>query len=136
MTEVALFYKIDAEPGFGLTICRDDEIDGAVREALFGKGDITAENATEIRETAAELLTSGRVDFEDGWLDLRNGMADAIAFVVERLNEARDDERFSDQRRADEQVRANASVIRYGQLRQALIEALGDKAAVVLAVAN
>jgi hypothetical protein len=78
MTEVALFFKIDNEPRFGVTICDDRVLDEAVHGAMFS-GAPTEAQMEEVREVLGDLRTHGRVDFEDGWLELRRAMTPALS---------------------------------------------------------
>src|SRR5581483_6771344 len=86
----ALFYSIDAEPKFAVTLCRDSTLFDAVRGTIFPvDGDLSQEQHDEITGHVRELRASGGVDFEDGWLALRVGMADVVAFLMEKVKDAR-----------------------------------------------
>ena len=60
-------------------------------------------------------------------------MADVTAFLMEKLKEAKEEERYADGERYKELVRREEAETRFRGLQLALIDALGDK---VLDLAN
>ena len=122
---LALFYSIDDEPKFAAKLCAEATLHAAVHSVLFcGKPE--PGQAAESLEIARELATSGSWGFEDGWLELRKGMAPTIAFLAEKVKEARADMRCEGESRFKEMKRADEMTARYVTLAAALRGALGD----------
>jgi hypothetical protein len=132
---VALFYSVDTNPRFAVKFCNPDSLRAAVEGVMFF-GPLTAENHEELELLMEGLLTNGAIDFEDGWLCLRTGITDAVAFVMDKINQAMADALFEDRRRYEQMKRAEAAEAKYSALRDMLKSALGDNAAAVLAVAS
>lgn len=125
---LALFYSMDDDPKFGVLFCAAERLQATVQSVMFpGPDDLTPPNAKEECERlAAELRQSGSVSFEDGWLELRTGLQDAVAFMMEKVKDARADERYADQQRADEHRRLQDVATKYAALCVSLQAALGE----------
>lgn len=136
---MALFYSMDGPPGFGVTPTTLAGLDQAVRKALFlplpGQV-LDSDQLAEVRHAADALRESGNIAFEDGWLRLCTGLTEITAFFMEKLADAKAEERYADERRYEEMKRADALAAKYAALRDALITAFGDKAPGVLALAQ
>ena len=133
---MTLFAKSDAEPGFYAVHCRRETLFDAVKEALHGPN---AKDSQEIRdevETCIDtLLERGDDNFEDGWLSLRIGYTDSVAFAIQKAADARADEKWSDGERYKQHLRAEDARDRYEKLREALIDALGPQADTLISLA-
>jgi hypothetical protein len=133
---MAVLYNIDDAPGFGLTLCNEQSLVGAVHAALFGAAVPTPESAREVTAVAEQLRESGSVDFEDSWIMLRVGMAGVVAYLMERLDEAKAEERFADQERAEAHRKAGEANSKYTDLCAVLSAAIGDKFAPLVSLAE
>lgn len=123
---MALFYSIDGNPKFGVKLCHERGLFDAVRLVMFARD--AEEDREEINGYVKQLRESGGVDFEDGWLSLRVGMADVVAFLMSKIVEAKAEERYADNERFNELKRREEAETRYAALRAVLLDALGDKA--------
>ena len=128
---MAVFWSIDVDPGFAMSLCSDASLFDTVHRALFGEP--TAETRTEALGTVEALREHGGVDFEDGWIVLKTGMLDVTAFLMEKVAANKAEERWADQQRFEEMKRRAVAESAYGLLREALRDALGDKAAEIAA---
>jgi hypothetical protein len=129
---MAVFSQIDVDPGFAVKLCNDVTLFSAVHDALF-VGAPDDDTRAETADVVAKLRDVGDVAFEDGWISLRVGMTDVTAFLMEKLKEAKDEERWADRQRFNELKAKEEAEGRYALLRQALVDALGDKAAEIAA---
>lgn len=75
------------------------------------------------------LRESGDVAFEDGWISLRIGMAAVTTFLLQKVDEAKAEERHADKLRFEEMKKRDEVTTRFMALRQALVDALGDRVA-------
>lgn len=136
---MALFCSIDGPPGFSVILTTAAGLNRAASEALFlpSPGHVLgSDQLAEVRHAADALRESGNLAFEDGWLRLCTGLTEITAFFMEKLADAKAEERYADERRYEEMKRADASAAKYAALRDALITAFGDKAPGVLALAK
>jgi len=124
---MALFFKIDSDPGFGLKLCSDVSLFAAVHSAMFTRAP-DDDSRAEVADVVAKLRDDGNVGFEDGWISLRTGMADVTALLMEKVAEAKEEERWADNQRFEEHKRRDAAETKYAALCHALREALGDRA--------
>ncbi len=125
---MALFASCDADPGFVVELCTDDDLRDAIARA-FGveAGDIPGTDmAREIDESAAWLREHGDLTFEDGWMVLAKGFMPTVEFLMVKVRALAADVRCEDERRFAEYQRANAAEERYRQLAGALAMALGS----------
>lgn len=131
---MALFFSIDDDPKFGLKLCNDETLRDAVVSAMYL--DPAAADQEEVDRIVATLQgEEAGLDFEDGWLKLAVGMNEVTEFLMEKVKEAIAEERWSDEQRFKELQRREEAEGRYGLLRKALIEALGDQVPTVLSAA-
>lgn len=93
------------------------------------------QSRNEVAQIVTALRESGSMDFEDGWIQLRVGMNDTVAFLMEKVGEAKREERYADQQRFEELKRREKIDGKYAVLRSALRDALGDKATEIAAAA-
>lgn len=131
---MAVFFSCDVDPGFYVKLCNDGSLLDTVHGGMFMK-EQDAETREEVAGIVQALRESGRMAFEDGWIDLRIGMADVTAFIMEKMKEAKDEEHFADKQRYDELRRREETEGRYELLRQALTDALGPRAPEIAAKA-
>lgn len=127
---MAVFSKIDVDPGFAVKLCNDLTLFSAVHDAMF----ITLpddDSRAETQTVVDALREAGDVAFEDGWISLRVGMTAVTAFLMEKLKEAKDEERWADEQRYKELKAKQEAEGRYALLRQALVQALGDNTAAI-----
>src|SRR5580704_2168684 len=127
---MAIFYKIDVDPGFAMSLCSDVSLFNAVHRSMYGNNPPDPESRAEVVDIIEKLREGGSVGdvgFEDGWISLRVGMAEVTAFLMEKLGEAKQEERWADKQRYEELKAKEAAETRYALLSQALVEALGDK---------
>jgi hypothetical protein len=127
---MAIFYKIDVDPGFAMSLCSDASLFNAVHRSMYGNNAPDSESRAEVVGIIEKLREGGNVGdvgFEDGWISLRIGMADVTAFLMEKLGEAKQEERWADKQRYEELKAKEATKEKYALLRQALVDALGDK---------
>jgi hypothetical protein len=122
----ALFFSIDSDPGFGIKLCNDATLRLAVHEVLYGNRAPDADTRPDVAETV-ELREDGDVVFEEGWLKLRLGMKAVTDLLMDMVVEIKLDEHFADKRRFEECKRREEAETKYALLRQALVDALGDK---------
>lgn len=136
---MALFCSIDGPPGFSVILTTAAVLNRAVSEALFlplpGRV-LDSDQLAEVRHAADALRESGSLAFEDGWLRLCTGLTEITAFFMEKLADAKAEEKYADKRRYEEMKRADALAAKYAALRDALITAFGDNAPGVLALAQ
>jgi len=133
---LAIFHKIDVDPGFAVMLCTDASLQATINVALYASTEAPdADCRAEAAEVMAELRQNGDVTWEDGWISLRVGLADVTSFVMEKMKEAREEERWADRQRYEELKKREDAETRYALLRQALADALGDKAAEIAKVA-
>lgn len=125
-TPMTFFSKIDCDPGFSIKLCNEASLFETVRGALFF-GVTDSEQTIEVAETVEQLKVGRDVAFEDGWMSLRIGMADVTAYLMQKITEAKEEERYADGQRYKELEARRETELRYTILRQALIEALGDR---------
>jgi ATP-dependent Zn protease len=129
---MAVFCKTDTDPGFAMHLCSDATLFSTVHNVMFMKpaGD---ESRMEVQEIVDKLRegnsSAGDVAFEDGWISLRVGMAEVTAFLMAKIKDAIEEERYADNQRFLEMRRRELAEGKYALLRQALVEALGDNAA-------
>lgn len=123
----AVFFSIDSDPGFGIRLCNDATLFSAVHQTVFNKAP-DDESRDEVVDIVEALRATGGFDFEDGWIALRIGMAAVTEFLMEKVVEFKLDEHFADKRRFEELKKREAAEERYALLRQALVDALGEKA--------
>lgn len=124
---MVVFFSCDVDPGFYAKLCNDGSLLDTVHGGMFMK-EQDAETREEVAGIVQVLRESGHMAFEDGWIDLRIGMSDVTAFIMEKMKEAKDEERFADKQRYDEMKRREETEGRYELLRQALADALGPRA--------
>jgi hypothetical protein len=127
---MAIFWKVDVDPGFAMKLCNDVSLFDAVHGTMF-VGPQDAESRVEVAGIVERLRESGNIEFEDGWIMLRSGLANITGFLMDQIVEAREDERDADKQRFEELRRREAAEEKYALLRQALVEALGDNGAVL-----
>ncbi|SDC07487.1 hypothetical protein SAMN05216337_1001191 [Bradyrhizobium brasilense] len=132
---MAIFYKIDADPGFAIKLCSDATLFDAVNRSIF-IGEPEPDQREEVQAAVDELRASGEVTFEDGWISLRVGMAEVTAFLMEQIGEIKLEEHWADKQRFEELKKREEAEGRYELLRQALVDALGDKVAGIAGKAN
>lgn len=125
-TPIALFAKIDADPGFSIKLCNEASLFQSVQESLFW-GPINSEQLIEVAETVDKLKEGGDIAFEDGWMSLRIGMNAVTAFLMQKIKEAKEEERYADEQRYKELVARGQAEGRFRSLQHALIDAIGDK---------
>ncbi len=129
---LAVFFSADADPGFIVKLCNDASLFDTVHCGMFMPG--TPQDADTREEVAGivdKLREGGDIAFEQGWVSLRIGLADATAFLMEKLGEAKQEERYADKQRYEELKRREAAEDKYEILRGALVLALGDKVAML-----
>lgn len=131
---MAVFFSMDVDPGFYVKLCNEGSLLSTVLNGLFMR-EPDEEGKAEAKRVADELRESGSVDFEDGWIALRVGMAEVTAFLMEKIGAAKQDERWSDQERYKELKAREAAETRFVALRAALLDALGGDAPKVVAAA-
>jgi hypothetical protein len=127
---MAIFYKIDVDPGFAMSLCSDVSLFNAVHRSMYGSNPPDPESRAEVVGVVEKLREGGNVGdvgFEDGWISLRVGMAEVTAFLMEKLGEAKQEERWADKQRYDMMKAREEVQTKYALLCQALVEALGDK---------
>lgn len=126
---MALFYSMDHGLKFGCQVCNETTLLETVHGVMFvlAAGEtMSIEQEAECKRYVQGLRESGSISFEDGWLELRVGLLDALAFVIERADEQRKEAEWSDQQRAEEYRRANEIAAKYAGLCTALRNALGE----------
>lgn len=131
---MAIYYKIDVDPGFAMKLCSDVTLFDAVNRSMF-LGEPEPDQREEVQAAVDQLRASGEVNFEDGWISLRIGMADVTAYLMAQIAEIKAEESFADKQRFEELKKREEAEGRYELLRQALVDALGDKAAGVVGAA-
>lgn len=124
---MAVFFSMDAEPRWYVKLCNDATLFEAVHSGLW-MDEPTEQSRTEVDGIIETLRETGSVDFEDGWVQMRIGTAAIVEWLVEKAKEAKSEEAYADQQRSQELKRRKAAEERYDLLRQALSDALGDKA--------
>lgn len=134
---MVLFAKDDSDVGFYAVPCTQKTLQQSVLAATFGPlhSQFPAYSDEMVQEVAAyvvDLSAQGGLNFEDGWLALRIGVAAVLEFLMEKLKEARAGEKFEDKLRYQEVLRADAAELRYTALRNVLRLALGDQITTVL----
>lgn len=127
---MAVFFSMDVDPGFYVKLCNDKSLFDTVLSGMFMR-EATGDDREEVERVVAALRETGSMSFEDGWIELRIGMADVTAFLVEKVGAAKQDERWADNQRFEELKRRQAAETRFGALRSALLDALGDDAPAV-----
>ena len=132
---MAIFFMVDVDPGFAVTLCSDVTLFDAVHNSMFCKP-ADADSRAEVTDVVEQLRENGDVSFEDGWISLRIGMAAVTAYLLERAVDAVQNESFADRQRFEELKRREAAEGRYALLQQALVDALGDKVLEVVAKAD
>lgn len=125
---MALFYSQDADPKFGVRLCNRETLAAAIHATMFMGGALDDAQKAECAGYVDELLRTGSVDMEDGWLELRTSMPDAVSFLMEKVNDAVSEQRYEDQRRFDELKRREIAETKYAVLCEALIGAIDTKA--------
>jgi hypothetical protein len=123
-TEMLLILKDDSAVGFHTRVCSRETLTTAVFREMFGTV-YAAEHHKEVADIVAGLLREGHVPFEDGWIELRTGIADVVAFFETRFAEAKAEEDFSDKQRCEELRRRQRAEADYQTLRDVLRVALG-----------
>jgi len=123
---MAVFWKVDVDPGFAMSLCSDVSLFDAVSLAMF-MPPLDPGNRAEVQDIVDQLREGGDVNFEDAWISLRTGMAAVTAFLMAKTIEAKEEERWADRQRFEELKRREEAETRHALLRQALVEALGDK---------
>lgn len=131
---MAVFFSIDTDPGFAMKLCNDVSLFTTVHGGMFMK-EQDAESRAEVADIVEKLRRGGDVAFEDGWISLRVGMADVASFLMQKTIETKQEERWADKQRFDEMKMKQVAEARHALLRQALVEALGDGAAALAALA-
>lgn len=130
---MALFFKIDGPPDFAFTLCEGEaSLRAAVHEALFGNAKPDAMTVAEVAGAMSALQESGNIDFEDGWLSLRTGVAEVAAFMMEKVEAADKEMRDADGLRYEQFNRANTAEAKYSALCTALVLALREVPAPLL----
>ncbi|MGY4288847.1 hypothetical protein ACVWXO_008067 [Bradyrhizobium sp. LM2.7] len=122
--------KDDSMIGFHTRICSRETLTTAVFREVFNVA-FAAEHHKEVADIVAGLLREARVDFEDGWIELRTGVADVVSFFEMQLAEAKAEADFEDKRRYEELQGRQKAEADYRTLREALRLALGPRAAVL-----
>lgn len=120
-----LIMKDDSTIGFHVRVCTIDNLRNCVFQEMFGKPSDDPEHTEEVRSIVGGLLADGRVEFEDGWIELRNGMEGVAEFFMAQILDARADADFEDKRRYDELKARQLAEAKYSQLRDALALAIG-----------
>ncbi|MCK1568962.1 hypothetical protein IVB08_34455 [Bradyrhizobium sp. 173] len=122
-----LIAKDDSKIGFNARVCNRETLTVTVFQALFGVP-FAAEHHKEVAEICAGLLKEGRFDFEDGWIELRTGVADVASFFTMQLQDAKEEEDAADKLRFEEMQKRKAAEKQYADLRDALSLAIGKGA--------
>ncbi|ODM71698.1 hypothetical protein [Bradyrhizobium elkanii] len=125
---MAIFYKIDADPGFAMKLCSDATLFDAVNRSMF-LGEPEPDQREEVQSVVDQLRESGEVSFEDGWISLRIGMAEVTAYLMAQIDEIKAEEHWADKQRFEELKKREEAEGRYELLRRALVDALGVKTA-------
>lgn len=121
---LCLFAKDDSAIGFHCRTCTAEGLTTAVFMDMFGVP-FAAEHQEEVETVVAGLLLEGYSGFEDGWIDLRTGVDDIVSFFTAKMEEAKEEERFADQRRYEELRKRQTAEEYYATLCTALTRALG-----------
>ena len=122
----ALFASCEELPGFTVELIPLAALKRTI-EKLFcvTPGDhIGTHIVEEITEIEKMLRERGDCAFEDGWMALRT-LPDAISFLMSKVNDAVEEARFADEKRAIEYRNAAAAEARYCHLAGALRRAFG-----------
>lgn len=131
---MAVFASIDVDPGFAMHLCSDASLFDTVHRAMFVfDSEPTTETRAEVIGMVETLRNAGAIEFEDGWIVLKRGMLEVTAFLMEKVAAAKAEERWADRQRYEEMKRREAAETAYAALRQALRDALGEKAAEIAA---
>ena len=125
MTDMLLIMKDDSKLGFNARVCNRENLTMIVFQGMFGVP-FAAENHKEVADIVAGLLRVNRVDFEDGWIELRVDVADVAAFFTLRLQDVEDEKNHADKERYIELQGRKAAEARYDALREALQLAIGN----------
>jgi hypothetical protein len=129
---LALFASCDDAPGFTVELVGQGSLKSAI-EKLFcvTPGDhVGTHVAEEIAEIEKMLRDGGDCAFEDGWMALRT-LPGAISFLMGKVNDAVEEARFADEKRAAEYQNAAAAEARYCHLAGALRRALGAESGAI-----
>src|SRR5688500_15287955 len=98
---MAVIFSMDAHPGWYVQLCNEANLFATVHAGMF-MSDQSEQSRTETAGIVETLRESGSVDFEDGWIQLRVGMADVTAFLVAKATEAAQEARAEDLLRFEE----------------------------------
>lgn len=123
---MAVVFSMDLDPGFHVKLCNEASLSDTVHGGMFMR-EQDAQSKAETAEIVKQLRESGSVNFEDGWIKLCVGMADVVAFLVEKAGEAKQEERYADEQRFKEMKSREEWQTRYETLRATLAEALGSR---------
>src|SRR6185369_7095318 len=124
---MAVFFSCDVDPGFYVKLCNEASLLDTIHGGMFMK-EQDADTRAEVASVVQALRESGDFNFEDGWISLRVGMADVTVFAMEKVKEAKENERYADKQRYEELKRREEAEGRFELLRQALTDALGPRA--------
>lgn len=127
MSDMLLIIKDDSKLGFNARVCNRENLTMSVFQGMFGVP-FAAEHHKEVAEIVAGLLRENRVDFEDGWIELRVDVVDIAAFFTLRLQDAEDEKSYADQQRYLELQARQKAEAAYTALRDALKLAIGNGA--------
>jgi len=131
----ALFYSTDDLPKIAVALCNERTLVAAVVSVMFPSGVQTPADREQLSDYVTALRETGKIDFEDGWLELCSGMHAVVVFLLEQLKQACENERFADERRYKELHARKVVKEKYDALVEALIEALGDRAPTIVQIA-
>lgn len=134
---MAVFASIDDKPGFEMLPCTEATLWATVQKAIYccEEADLSTDQREEVTANVEALKESGGVNFEDGWLTLREGLVEVAKFAIEKATAIAEDRDFEDGRRYEEYQRAEAASERYRLLREALVDALGPQADTIISLA-
>jgi hypothetical protein len=124
---IAVFFSMDAEPRWYVKLCNDATLFDTVHAGMWMNAEPTEQSRTETDGVLEDLRETGNVDFEDGWIQMRVGMAAVVEWLTGKAKEAADEASYEDKRRFEEMKRREEAEGRYELLRQALVDALGDR---------
>jgi hypothetical protein len=122
---IAVFFSMDAEPRWYVKLCNDAMLFDTVHAGMWMNEEPTEQSRTETDGVLEDLRETGNVDFEDGWIQMRVGMAAVVEWLTAKAKEATDEATYEDKRRFEEMKRREEAECRYELLRQALVDALG-----------
>lgn len=115
---------------FSYALCDDETLFKAVAEATWFEP--TAEHQNECEKLVAELRENGIVDFEDGWLSLRVGIAAVTEFLMEKIRFECSERKYEQSEQAETAEKYRVAAKKYDDLCAALQVAMDNPAGLAL----